>query len=262
MDPSYLLVAYIAFGLSVAFILLFGDAEVFEGTCVARVSALLHGSCCDGLLLSLTRVPVVGPPLSAALRTSNDVFCERKNPLMQWTYMGMVGVGWAVFVHGGFPLLSPDSIHRITGPLAVLLCLAAFYATCSTDPGTLRAGRPPPLGSAYAFDGVLFAPKECPTCRLPRPPRSKHCSACNKCVARFDHHCGKLKGEGDMAPRRVGGLDPHSLLHALARLDPLLSSNSSTRCAHLPNLPSALRPLVHPHPRSSWAALPNLFYHL
>ena len=29
----------------------------------------------------------------------------------------------------------------------------------------------------------------CKKCISPKPPRSHHCSVCNKCVLKMDHHC-------------------------------------------------------------------------
>ncbi|CAA7400550.1 unnamed protein product [Spirodela intermedia] len=87
--------------------------------------------------------------------------------------------------------------------------LGLLLLTSGRDPGIIPPNAHPPEpesgGDAAAdgqtpqfrmprvkdvvVNGITVKIKYCDTCKLYRPPRCSHCSICNNCVERFDHHC-------------------------------------------------------------------------
>uniref|UniRef100_A0A669QAM7 Palmitoyltransferase n=1 Tax=Phasianus colchicus TaxID=9054 RepID=A0A669QAM7_PHACC len=76
-------------------------------------------------------------------------------------------------------------------PYLLLLGNMGCFILCScANPGIITKSNHASLMKTYAYDGALFQEGiVCATCNVEKPARSKHCSFCDVCVHRFDHHC-------------------------------------------------------------------------
>ncbi|EQC40894.1 hypothetical protein SDRG_01959 [Saprolegnia diclina VS20] len=120
---------------------------------------------------------------------------HERNPLMQMVYLLLVGGGYGLFLIYGQPLipnvyLAPH--HTICVLFLATAALCTFFQASSTSAGILNE-RTSRWHDHYPFDGVMYKKDNtCSTCKCIKVARSKHCTVCNVCVPRFDHHCGWL----------------------------------------------------------------------
>ncbi|KAG0143309.1 hypothetical protein CROQUDRAFT_81209 [Cronartium quercuum f. sp. fusiforme G11] len=101
-----------------------------------------------------------------------------------------VGYTWSTRIVRNTPGYAATNLIFL---LSCLICAYNFFRAISLDPGFVPLPRGDGelnrvvegLVESGKFDGTNF----CITCQTRRPLRSKHCRLCNRCTARFDHHC-------------------------------------------------------------------------
>ena len=69
---------------------------------------------------------------------------------------------------------------RWSGAGVLGICLLCFATTSLSDPGVVTKDNEAFHHALYQYDEVTSTQKDCRTCALSRPARSKHCPICNR----------------------------------------------------------------------------------
>ncbi|KAI0887785.1 zf-DHHC-domain-containing protein [Annulohypoxylon maeteangense] len=126
--------------------------------------------------------------LSTSLGRFGRYIMYDRHPTVLIFFVLLLSVGEYMYLPGVWPRLS--LIHKVLGSISIILPYLFLYLAAAGDPGVVTPATHSRFMSHYPYDFSLFHPGSlCRTCGLLKPPRSKHCSVCKRCVHKMDHHC-------------------------------------------------------------------------
>uniref|UniRef100_A0A8D0CR51 Palmitoyltransferase n=1 Tax=Sander lucioperca TaxID=283035 RepID=A0A8D0CR51_SANLU len=146
----------------------------------------------------------------------NRFYCDGRIMVARQSGVLPLTLGLIVITSGLFFIFDcPFLVKHLTSCIPVIggglfvFVVITLLQTSLTDPGILPRAtpdeaadiekqidntgnasyRPPPRTKEVLINQQVVKLKYCFSCKMFRPPRTSHCSLCDNCVERFDHHC-------------------------------------------------------------------------
>ncbi|KAI2794477.1 hypothetical protein POX_a01076 [Penicillium oxalicum] len=130
---------------------------------------------------------VFGGRIVQAWNRSGNYILHANHPLVLIFFIGLLSIGECAFVPAAWPRISNAQHLLVVG---VIIAPYLLIYKCVTTKSYITADNHELEMKRYPYDGVLFHPGHvCSTCDFIKPARSKHCSLCQACISRHDHHC-------------------------------------------------------------------------
>lgn len=147
--------------------------------------------------LKIVLIKIFGDKMTNYISKIYKYLTTENHPLVQYFYYFIFYVGQSLFYYSVYNYYLEFNYAVITLDLLIVLLAYICYNKCCNTNSYLTIDNYDYYYNKYIeyIDDVIYKNNNfCDTCCLNKPPLTKHCSICNKCIVNHDHHCIWIKG--------------------------------------------------------------------